>query len=50
MLDGELLENPVRWDVHPKRIVTHRFTLDQADEAFRITDKGAAGKVCTVFE
>jgi threonine dehydrogenase-like Zn-dependent dehydrogenase len=42
----ELLEHLVRWNLHPERIVTHRFTLDQADEAYRVADRGAAGKVC----
>ena len=46
----ELLEHLVRWDLHPERIVTHRFPLDQADEAYRVADRGAAGKVCIVFE
>jgi threonine dehydrogenase-like Zn-dependent dehydrogenase len=46
----ELLEHLVRWELHPERIVTHRFTLDQADEAYRVADRGAAGKVCIVFE
>src|SRR3954466_12292646 len=45
----ELLEHLVRWDLHPERIVTHRFTLDQSDEAYRVADGGAAGKVCIVF-
>jgi threonine dehydrogenase-like Zn-dependent dehydrogenase len=40
----------VRWDLHPERIVTHRFPLDQADEAYRVADRGDAGKVCIVFE
>ena len=38
----ELLEHLVRWSLHPERIVTHRFTLDQADEAHRGGDRGAA--------
>jgi threonine dehydrogenase-like Zn-dependent dehydrogenase len=46
----ELLEHLVRWDLHPERIVTHRFPLDQADEAYRVADRGDAGKVCIVFE
>jgi threonine dehydrogenase-like Zn-dependent dehydrogenase len=46
----ELLEHLVRWDLHPERIVTHRFPLDRADEAYRVADRGAAGKVCIVFE
>ena len=46
----ELLEHLVRWELHPERIVTHRFPLEQADEAYRVADRGAAGKVCIVFE
>jgi threonine dehydrogenase-like Zn-dependent dehydrogenase len=47
---AELLERLVRWDLHPERIVTHRYPLPQADEAYRVADRGAAGKVCIVFE
>jgi threonine dehydrogenase-like Zn-dependent dehydrogenase len=47
---AELLERLVRWDLHPERIVTHRFRLDQADEAYRVADRGATGKVCVVFD
>jgi threonine dehydrogenase-like Zn-dependent dehydrogenase len=47
---AELLEHLVRWDLHPERVVTHRFSLDRADEAYRVADRGAAGKVCIVFE
>ena len=47
---AELLERLVRWDLHPERIVTHRFRLDQAGEAYRVADGGAAGKVCVVFD
>lgn len=47
---ADLLEHLVRWNLHPERIVTHRFPLDQADEAYRIADRGAAGKVCIVFD
>jgi threonine dehydrogenase-like Zn-dependent dehydrogenase len=46
----ELLERLVRWDLHPELIVTHRYPLRQADEAYRVADRGAAGKVCVVFE
>ena len=34
----ELLEHLVRWDLHLERIVTDRFPLDQADEAYRVAD------------
>ena len=46
----ELLEHLVRWNLHPERIVTHRYPLQQAAEAYRIADQGAAGKVCIVFD
>ena len=46
----ELVEHLVRWNLHPDRIVTHRYPLEQADEAYRVADQGAAGKVCIVFD
>jgi threonine dehydrogenase-like Zn-dependent dehydrogenase len=46
----ELLERLVRWNLHPERVVTHRYPLRQTDEAYRVADQGAAGKVCIVFE
>ena len=46
----ELLEHLVRWNLHPERIVTHRFALAEADEAYRVADGGAAGKVTIVFD
>lgn len=47
---ADLLEHLVRWDLRPERIVTHRFGLAEADEAYRVADGGAAGKVCIVFD
>jgi threonine dehydrogenase-like Zn-dependent dehydrogenase len=47
---ADLLEHLVRWSLHPERVVTHRFRLDEADEAYRIADRGAGGKVCIVFD
>lgn len=46
----DLLERLVRWNLHPEAIVTHRFALQQAGEAYRVADAGASGKVCIVFE
>jgi threonine dehydrogenase-like Zn-dependent dehydrogenase len=46
----DLLEQLVRWDLHPERIVTHRFALADADQAYRVADAGRAGKVCVVWE
>jgi threonine dehydrogenase-like Zn-dependent dehydrogenase len=41
----ELVERLVRWNLHPEDIVTHRFSLDQADEAYRVMASGRCGKV-----
>jgi threonine dehydrogenase-like Zn-dependent dehydrogenase len=46
----ELLERLVRWQLHPEVVVTHRFPLDQAAEAYRVAAAGEAGKVCLVWE
>jgi 2-desacetyl-2-hydroxyethyl bacteriochlorophyllide A dehydrogenase len=39
----------VHWDLRPERIVTHRFGLDEAAEAYRVADGGSAGKVALVM-
>jgi threonine dehydrogenase-like Zn-dependent dehydrogenase len=41
----ELVERLVRWNLHPQDIVTHRFTLDQASDAYRLMASGRCGKV-----
>jgi len=46
---AELLDRLVRWGLHPEAIVTDRFPLEQADEAYRTADRGASGKVCLVL-
>lgn len=46
----ELLANLVRWNLNPECIVTHRYPLADADEAYRVADAGDGGKVCIVFE
>lgn len=46
----ELLERLVRWELHPEVVVTHRMPLDDAGEAYRLADEGAAGKVCLVMD
>jgi threonine dehydrogenase-like Zn-dependent dehydrogenase len=45
----DLLGHLARWRLHPETIVTDRFTLDQADQAYALADRGTAGKVCIVF-
>jgi threonine dehydrogenase-like Zn-dependent dehydrogenase len=46
----DLLEHLVRWNLHPESIVTHRYPLQRADEAYRVADRGTSGKVCIVFD
>ncbi|MGC4106664.1 MAG: zinc-binding dehydrogenase [Thermomicrobiales bacterium] len=46
----ELAEHLVRWGIHPERIVSHRFGLEDAAEAYRVADEGKSGKVCIVME
>jgi threonine dehydrogenase-like Zn-dependent dehydrogenase len=41
----ELVERLVRWNLHPEDIVTHRFPLDKADEAYSLMSSGRCGKV-----
>jgi len=40
-----LVEELVRWKLHPDALVTHRFPLEKADEAYRLMDEGNCGKV-----
>ena len=46
----ELVELLVRWDLRPDRMVTHRFQVADAEEAYRLADSGAAGKIAIVFD
>ena len=46
----ELVERIVRWGIHPEDLVTHRFPLDQASEAFSVMAEGKCGKVAVVFD
>lgn len=46
----ELVERIVRWGIHPEELVTHRYTLDKADEAFALMAEGKCGKVAVVFD
>jgi len=47
---ADLLEHLERRGLHPEEIVTDRFSLAQAAEAYRVADSGASGKVCIVFD
>lgn len=46
----ELVELLVRWNLHPEVMVTHRFTLEQAREAYETFDSGRTGKVAIVWD
>lgn len=46
----DLVERLVRWNLHPEVTVSHRFTLDQAEEAYKTADAGQSGKVCIVMD
>jgi threonine dehydrogenase-like Zn-dependent dehydrogenase len=46
----ELVERIVRWGIHPENLVTHRFTLDKAPEAYALMAEGKCGKVAVVFD
>jgi threonine dehydrogenase-like Zn-dependent dehydrogenase len=46
----DLVELLVRWNLHPEDLVTHRFPLEKADEAYRLMASGACGKVAVCFD
>ncbi len=46
----EVVERIVRWGIHPEDLVTDRFTLDQASEAYSLMADGKCGKVAIVFD
>jgi threonine dehydrogenase-like Zn-dependent dehydrogenase len=46
----DLVELLVRWNLHPEETVTHRFTLEQAREAYELFDSGQSGKVAIVWD
>jgi threonine dehydrogenase-like Zn-dependent dehydrogenase len=41
----ELVERLVRWNLHPADIITHRFALEDAAEAYALMASGKCGKV-----
>jgi threonine dehydrogenase-like Zn-dependent dehydrogenase len=47
---ADLIAHLARWELHPEQIVTDRFPLAEADEAYRTADRAAAGKVCIVTD
>ncbi len=46
----ELVERIVRWKIRPEDLVTHRFPLEKASEAYALMAEGKCGKVAVVFD
>jgi threonine dehydrogenase-like Zn-dependent dehydrogenase len=46
----ELVERLVRWKLHPDRLITHRYPLERASEAYALMASGRCGKVAVVFD
>ncbi len=44
-----LVERLVRWNIHPDKLITHQFKLEEADKAYALMAKGDCGKVAVVF-
>lgn len=47
---AELLDLLARWGEHPERIVTHRFALADAGDAYAVAAAGASGKVVITWK
>jgi threonine dehydrogenase-like Zn-dependent dehydrogenase len=45
-----LVEELVRWNLHPELLVTHRFPLDKAADAYKLMAEGNCGKVAVCFD
>lgn len=45
----ELVERLVRWNIHPDRLITHEYPLEQADEAYARMAQGECGKIAVTF-
>jgi threonine dehydrogenase-like Zn-dependent dehydrogenase len=45
-----LVEELVRWNIHPEVLITHRFPLDRAAEAYKLMAEGNCGKVAVCFD
>lgn len=46
----ELVERLVRWNIHPEDLITHKFPLEQAGDAYSLFASGKCGKVAVVFD
>ncbi|MDR3139776.1 MAG: zinc-binding dehydrogenase [Treponema sp.] len=46
----DLTEELVRWNLHPEILVTHRFPLEKAGDAYQLMAEGNCGKVAVCFD
>ncbi|HZJ88133.1 MAG TPA: zinc-binding dehydrogenase [Sphaerochaeta sp.] len=46
----DLVEKLVHWGIHPEDLITHRFSLDEADKAYALMASGDCGKVAVCFD
>jgi threonine dehydrogenase-like Zn-dependent dehydrogenase len=46
----ELVERLVRWNIHPAELITHRFPVEKASEAYALMASGRCGKVAVCFD
>ncbi len=46
----ELVEHLVRWRLHPADLITHRFPLEKAADAYALMATGRCGKVAVCFD
>ncbi|MEM1108940.1 MAG: zinc-binding dehydrogenase [Planctomycetota bacterium] len=46
----ELVERLVRWGIHPADLISHRFSLDNVDQAYSLMATGNCGKVAVCFD
>ena len=46
----ELVERLVRWNIHPSDLITHRFSLEKAPQAYELMHSGKCGKVAICFD
>ncbi|WP_206691422.1 hypothetical protein [Quadrisphaera sp. INWT6] len=42
---SELLRNLVLWDLHPERLVSDTFSIEDAERAYAVADAAQGGKV-----
>jgi len=46
----ELHRKLVEWKLHPDKLISHTFPIDEAETAYRLFDEGKSNKVAIVFD